>query len=48
MNRLNQTLENLEKCFPDDFTEQEISLAKTLFYKELSLTMHKFYNSKMS
>jgi len=45
--QLNITLENLDDCFPDNFTSEQISTAKTLFYKQLALEMHRFYGGKM-
>ena len=47
MKRLLATLENLDDCFPSDFTQEQISTAKTLFYKSLSIEMHKHYRGKM-
>jgi len=45
--QLNITLENLDDCFPETFTAEQISTAKTLFYKHLALEMHQFYGGKM-
>jgi malate dehydrogenase (oxaloacetate-decarboxylating) len=47
MNNINLDLNNLDKCFPEAFTQEQIAKAKTLFYKALSLDMHKFYQGKM-
>jgi malate dehydrogenase (oxaloacetate-decarboxylating) len=47
MKKLNLTLDNLDAMFPDDFTQEQKAKAKTLFYKELALKAHKFYNGKM-
>ncbi|MFO7978485.1 MAG: malic enzyme-like NAD(P)-binding protein, partial [Bacteroidales bacterium] len=44
---LNLSLDNLEQMLPDDFTPEQKAKAKTLFYKELAITAHKFYNGKM-
>jgi malate dehydrogenase (oxaloacetate-decarboxylating) len=44
---LNLTLDNLEQMLPEDFTPEQKAKAKTLFYKELALKAHKFYNGKM-
>ncbi|MDR0447289.1 MAG: malate dehydrogenase, partial [Treponema sp.] len=41
------TLENLERLFPGDFTEDQKALARTLFYKNLSAEAHRFYGGKM-
>ena len=40
-------LENLDKLFPDNFTQEQVAKAKTLFLKQLALTAHKFYGGKM-
>ncbi len=47
MKKLNLTLDNLDEMFPEDFTQEQKAKAKTLFYKELALKAHKFYNGKM-
>ena len=47
MKDLKISLENLDSCFPDDFSQEQIARAKTLFYKKLSVVMHKFYKGKM-
>ena len=41
------SLDNLDGCFPDDFSPEQISKAKTIFFKELALEMHQFYRGKM-
>lgn len=41
------TLENIEALFPADFTEEQKAMAKTLFYKKMSIAAHRFYNGKM-
>ncbi len=43
----NLSLENLESLLPDDLTQQQKAKAKTLFYKEMALKAHRFYNGKM-
>lgn len=40
-------LTNLGELFPDDFSEEQIAKAKTIFLKELAFRMHKFYRGKM-
>lgn len=45
--KLNLNLDNLEQMLPDDLTQEQKAKAKTLFYKELAITAHKFYNGKM-
>jgi malate dehydrogenase (oxaloacetate-decarboxylating) len=47
MKKLSITLDNLDDCFPDNFTPEQIAKAKTLFYKKLSLKMHSFFQGKM-
>jgi len=46
--KLTLDLENLDECFPDHLSEQQIATAKTLFFQQLSLYMHHFYKGKMS
>jgi len=41
-------LENLEELFPDSFSDEQIARAHTIFFKELSLRAHRFYQGKMS
>jgi malate dehydrogenase (oxaloacetate-decarboxylating) len=41
------TLKNLGDLFPEDFSEEQIAKAKTVFLKELALRMHGFYRGKM-
>ncbi len=43
----NLSLENLDSLLPEYLTEEQKAEAKTLFYKELALAAHKFYNGKM-
>ncbi len=47
MKKLNLNLDNLEELLPEDFTPQQKAKAKTLFYKEMALKAHRFYNGKM-
>lgn len=47
MEQLKPTLENLEACFPAHFTEEQKAKAKTLFYKNLALKAHSFYQGKI-
>ena len=42
-----QTLDHIEELFPNDFTEEQIAKAKTLFYKKISIAAHQFYGGKM-
>ena len=45
--KIKLTLENLDKAFPTDFTEEQIAKAKTLFLKKLSEAAHRFYGGKI-
>ena len=47
MNKLKIDLSNLDEVFPDDFSQEEIAQAKTMFLKELSEKAHQFYGGKM-
>lgn len=47
MKHLNLTLDNLEALIPEDFTQEQKAKVKTLFYKELAVRAHRFYNGKM-
>jgi len=47
MTEFDLTLKDLTGIFPDDFTEEQVSRAKTVFLKELALRMHAFYRGKM-
>jgi malate dehydrogenase (oxaloacetate-decarboxylating) len=40
-------LENLNKAFPSNFTQEQIAKAKTLFFKKLAEDAHKFYQGKI-
>ncbi len=40
-------LSNLDELFPSEFTQEQIAKAKTLFLKEMSLKVHRFYNGKI-
>ncbi len=41
------SLSNLEEIFPDNFTEEQLAKAKTVFLKELAYLTHKFYGGKI-
>jgi malate dehydrogenase (oxaloacetate-decarboxylating) len=41
-------LSNLNELFPDDFTQEQLAKAKTLFLKELAYSSHKFYGGKIA
>lgn len=47
MNYDDISLNNLDDFFPENFTEEEKSEAKTIFLKRLSLEAHKFYRGKI-
>jgi malate dehydrogenase (oxaloacetate-decarboxylating) len=47
MSKIDLSLSNLNELFPDDFSQEQIAKAKTIFLKELSLTAHKFYGGKV-
>lgn len=47
MEKIKLDLSNLDKAFPDDFTQEHIAKAKTMFLKELSVSAHKFYQGKI-
>ncbi len=40
-------LENLNKAFPSNFTQEQIAKGKTLFFKKLAEEAHKFYHGKI-
>ncbi len=41
------TLSNLNDLFPDNFSQEQLAKAKTVFLKELSATSHQFFGGKM-
>ena len=47
MSKIDLSLSNLNELFPDDFSQEQIAKAKTIFLKELSLTAHKYYGGKV-
>lgn len=47
MEPIKLNLENLDKAFPENFTQEQVAKAKTLFLKKLSLDAHKFYGGKI-
>jgi len=47
MEKIKTNLENLEKVFPDTFTNEQIAKAKTLFLKRLSENAHQYYGGKI-
>ena len=47
MAKIDLSLTNLDELFPEDFSQEQIAKAKTIFLKELSLSAHKFYGGKL-
>ncbi|MBN1326662.1 MAG: NADP-dependent malic enzyme [Candidatus Cloacimonetes bacterium] len=47
MRALKLDLSNLNEIFPDDFTQEQIARAKTLFLKRMAEKCHKFYGGKI-
>jgi malate dehydrogenase (oxaloacetate-decarboxylating) len=45
--QINLDLENLDKVFPENFTQEQVAKAKTLFLKRLAEVSHKFYGGKI-
>ncbi|MCD4829559.1 MAG: NADP-dependent malic enzyme [Candidatus Cloacimonetes bacterium] len=47
MKKINLELDNLNDVFPDDFSQEQIAKAKTLFLKRLADLAHTFYGGKI-
>jgi malate dehydrogenase (oxaloacetate-decarboxylating) len=47
MEPIKMNLENLNKAFPEKFTQEQIAKAKTLFLKRLAEKAHAFYGGKI-
>ena len=47
MSKIDLSLSNLDELFPENFSQEQIAKAKTVFLKELSYTTHKFYGGKI-
>lgn len=47
MSKIDLSLSNLDELFPENFSQEQIAKAKTVFLKELSRTTHNFYGGKM-
>jgi malate dehydrogenase (oxaloacetate-decarboxylating) len=47
MEKLALDLHNLDKAFPDHFTQDQIAKAKTLFLKKLAESAHRYYGGKI-
>ncbi len=46
MSKIDLSLSNLNEFFPEDFTQEQLAKAKTVFLKELARTTHSFYGGK--
>ena len=47
MEKIKLDLSNLDSVFPDDFSEEQMASAKTLFLKRLAGKAHKYYGGKI-
>ena len=47
MKKIDLDLGNMNDVFPDDFTQEQIAKAKTVFLKKLAEVAHKFYGGKI-
>jgi malate dehydrogenase (oxaloacetate-decarboxylating) len=47
MEKIKLDLSNLKNSFPDDFTEEQIAKAQTVFLKTLAYSAHNFYGGKI-
>lgn len=47
MEKINLDLSNLHNAFPDDFSDEQIAKAQTLFLKNLAHSAHTFYGGKI-
>jgi malate dehydrogenase (oxaloacetate-decarboxylating) len=47
MEKINLNLDNLDEVFPEEFSQEQIAKAKTLFLKKLAEKAHKFYGGKI-
>ena len=48
MKKPDLSLANLNELFPDNFTQEQVAKAKTVFLKELAYSSHKFYGGKIA
>ncbi|MBN2399616.1 MAG: NADP-dependent malic enzyme [Candidatus Aminicenantes bacterium] len=48
MKKPDLSLSNLNELFPDDFSQEQLAKAKTVFLKELAYSCHKFYGGKIA
>ncbi len=47
MKEIDLSLDNLDEVFPEEFSQEQIAKAKTLFLKKLAEEAHKFYGGKI-
>jgi malate dehydrogenase (oxaloacetate-decarboxylating) len=47
MPKVDLSLSNLDESFPEDFSQEQLAKAKTVFLKELARSTHQFYGGKM-
>ncbi|HXK81374.1 MAG TPA: NADP-dependent malic enzyme [Bacteroidales bacterium] len=47
MEKIKLDLSNLDNVFPEDFTQEQIAKAKTVFLKNLAYSAHSFYGGKI-
>lgn len=47
MSKIELSLANLNDVFPENFSQEQLAKAKTVFLKELAFLTHKFYGGKM-
>ena len=47
MSKIELSLKNICQLFPENFTQEQMAQAQTVFLKELSLLAHKFYGGKI-
>ncbi|MCK4942667.1 MAG: NADP-dependent malic enzyme [Candidatus Aminicenantes bacterium] len=47
MPKIELSLANLNEVFPENFSQEQLAKAKTVFLKELAFLTHKFYGGKM-
>ncbi len=47
MEQIKLNLDNLDRVFPAEFTQEQIAKAKTLFLKKLAIDAHAFYGGKI-
>lgn len=47
MEMIKPDLSNLSKVFPDNFTQEQVAKAKTIFLKKLAQEAHRFYEGKI-